>query len=164
MKWSRSDVIAVVIVALIGSLIAALFGTLAWLDWVALQEQRRVIADGVEVHAEIKGAREVKTRGDTRYLVITTWKDRQGASRTRNSVNVTKAFFQEVEAGRKSAPLKYLPAEPKLQPVFVEDAAALDSDRISENPRPLFCPARWVCGGSLCFLGGGAVEPPPRRP
>ena len=153
MKWSRSDVIAAVLIAVIGSLIAALFGTLAWFDWVALQEQRRVIADGVEVHAEIKGAREVKTRGDTRYLVITTWKDRQGVSRTRNSVNVTKAFFQEVEAGRKSAPLKYLPAEPRLQPVFVEDAAALDSDRISRIQGRFFALLVGFAAGAFVFWG-----------
>ena len=103
----------------------------------------------------------MKTRGDTRYLVITTWKDRQGASRTRNSVNVTKAFFQEVEAGRKSAPLKYLPAEPKLQPVFVEDAAALDSDRILRRSKAAFLPCSLgLRRGPLVFLG---VAPSSRR-
>ena len=41
MKWSRSNVIAAVVVAVIGGVIASMFGVLAWGDWVALQSQRR---------------------------------------------------------------------------------------------------------------------------
>ena len=115
-----------------------------------------MIAGGLEAHAEFKGARHVRTRGDTRYLANTTWKDHQGATRTVNGVNVTKAFFQEIEAGRKTALLKYLPAEPKLQPVFVEDAAALESDWISRISRPLRRPALWLCSRGFGSLG---VEP-----
>jgi hypothetical protein len=127
----RSNTITVVVVAVIGVVITALFGILAWGDWVALQNQRRVIAGGIEAHAELKGTREVRTRGDTRYLVNAAWKDRRGAIRAMNGVNVTKPFFQEVVAGRKSATLIYLPAEPTMQPVFVDDAAALERDRFS---------------------------------
>lgn len=125
MKWST-----IVLVAVLCSGLAALLGTLAWFDWLTLQEQRQVIARGVETQAEIKGAREVRTRGDTRYLVNATWKDNRGARRTRD-VNVTKTFFQEVEAGRKIASIKYLPAEPRMRSVFVDDAAALESDQLS---------------------------------
>lgn len=148
MKWST-----IVLIAVIGSVIAALFGILAWFDWVALQEQRQVIARGVEAHAELKGAREVRTRGDTRYLVSATWKDLRGANRTRNSVKVTKAFFHEVEAGRKSALLKYLPAEPKVQPVFVDDAAALESDQLSRVQGRLVALLVGFAAGGLVLWG-----------
>lgn len=116
----------------------------AYFSYTELQTQKRVMAEGVETTAVVDGAesRSRRRSGTTTYKIHAVWTEQSGAQRAED-ISISSSYAEKIIQGDflviDSVVIKYLPGEPDVSPLVVEDAAEqIESSEL------------------MMYLGGGA--------